>query len=323
MAKPESLMLSVLHATRKDRMVMRSLLNLIGGRAHGPDWQLLDEPGGDVTIIDVDSSEGEQSWNRLIHETGALIAMTRERGFEAPVVLNKPLRSREFLSLLEKVSGSGALPAASANRTQAMDQVSDAPAGSPSDGAAGAEAGPGDEDSVAEPGMTLAEHLRRQTWAGPVALTSPGWPVLLIDPCSGTWFFDGSIGDLDPTRFARPIPPSAGVALSNSELVERIQGHRQRTLSELKWYAGLAQLPGRLHPELRGQNQFMLTQVPPEAMKNKLLHQLARIALRGPIDFERLLAESGQPEANVSAFLNACFCSGKLLINRTARAASF
>lgn len=323
MAKPETLMLSVLHAARKDRMVMRSLLNLVGGRADGPDWQLLDEPGGDVTIVDVDSADGEKTWNSLVHETGTLIAMTRQRGFEAPVVLNKPLRSREFLSLLERVAGSEALPTVGTTRPEEIDQSPDGPVDSPSDAAAGADSGSVDEASVAEPGMTLAEHLRRQTWPGPVALTSPGWPVLLIDPCSGTWFFDGSIGDLDPTRFARPIPASAGVALSNSELVERIQGHRQRTLSELKWFAGLAQLPGRLHPELRGDPQFMLTQVPPEAMKNELLHQLARIALRGPIDLERLLAESGQPEANVSAFLNACFCSGKLLINRTARAASF
>ncbi|MEE4639431.1 MAG: hypothetical protein V2J42_11905 [Wenzhouxiangella sp.] len=323
MAKPETLILSVLHAGSKDRMVMRSLLNLISGRGDAPEWHLTDEPGGDVTIIDVDNAAGEQAWAGLVHGAGASIAMTRQERFDASLVLGKPLRSREFLKLLSTMAESQSVTGPDAAAVEPGDlpasTVSDGPLGSSS--AAGPAAGgnmPADE-----PGLTLGDHLRCQTWPGPIALTSSGWPVLLIDPCSGTWFYDGSIGDLDPTRFALPIPASAGVALSNSELVERISGHRQRTLSELKWYAGLAQLPGRLHPELRGDPEFMLTQVPPEAMKNEQLHQLARITLRGPIDLERLLSESGQPEANVSAFLNACFCSGKLLINRTARAASF
>ncbi|HMA97996.1 MAG TPA: hypothetical protein VKO38_00925, partial [Wenzhouxiangella sp.] len=229
-----------------------------------------------------------------------------------------PLRSREFLGLLDKLA-KGDLPEITepaGSGSEVQDSVDFAE-----------QAGTADEDSVSvpeqDPGLTLADHLRCQTWPEPIALTSPGWPILLIDSSSGSWFFDGSIGDLDPASFSQAMPASAGVSLSNSELVERIQGHRQRPLSELKWYAGLAQFPGRLHPELRGEPQFMLTQVPPEAMKNEQLHQLARITLRGPLDFKRLLEESDQPEANVAAFMNACFCSGKLLINRTARVASF
>ncbi|NDY95437.1 hypothetical protein G3I74_06830 [Wenzhouxiangella sp. C33] len=315
--------LSVLHAGSKDRMVMRSLLNLISGRSDGVDWHLSDEPGGDITIIDVDNSAGEQTWASLVHETGAVIAMTRRQAFDAPVRLQKPLRSREFLQLLGRVAGREAVPLAGPKRPAAVAPVTAEVTEPPATQSPVADAGRAEQDLASDADLTLADHLRCQTWSAPVALTSAAWPMLLIDPCSGTWFFDGSISDLDPAQFARPIPAAAGVALSNSELVERIQGHRQRTLSELKWYAGLAQLPGRLHPELRGEPEFMLTQVPPEAMKNELLHQLARIALRGPIDLERLLVESGQPEANVSAFLNACFCSGKLLINRTARAASF
>lgn len=318
MVMPETMTLSVLHAGGKDRMVMRSLLNLISGRGQGMDWHLTEEPGGDITIVDVDSAAGEKAWSSMVQDRGALVAMTRQAGFEAPVVLAKPLRSREFLELLARLAGQETVSPAVMNRSDAGLRARNESAPASSEAPPGAE--PGAEAPVVETGLTLADHLRCQTWPGPVALTSPGWPVLLIDPCSGTWFYDGSIGDLDPSRFGRPIPASAGVALSNSELVERIQGHRQRPLSELKWYAGLGQFPGRLHPQLRGEPQFMLTQVPSEAMKNELLHQLARIVLRGPIDLERLLAESGQPEANVSAFLNACFCSGKLLINRSVRA---
>lgn len=315
MAKPDPLVLSVLHAGRKDRMVMRSLINLISGSSDAVAWELSEDSGGDVTIVDVDSSAGEQEWRALLPHTGALIAMTRRADFEAPVLLAKPLRSREFRDLLARFAA-GEMPAVEAGRITSAQESEPLKA----DSAAASE---GDASSAVERGMTLADHLRGQSWEGPVALTYEGWPVLLIDSWSGSWFYDGSIGDLDPKSFAQQIPASAGVSLSNTELVQRIEGYRQRPLSELKWYAGLAQSPGRLHPDLHGDTQFMLMQVPPEAMKNELLHELARIALRGPISFQRLLEESEQPEANVSAFLNACYCSGKLLVNRSARAASF
>jgi len=315
MVKPEPLVLSVRHADRKDRMVMRSLINLISGRGDGVVWELSEELGGDVTIVDVDSSAGEQEWRSLLPQTGALIAMTRRAHFEAPTLLGKPLRSREFRELLARVA-QGDMPAIDPGRIASAAEPGEE---SPVSGADTEESA----SRSSEPGLTLADHLRGQTWGGPVALDCDGWPVLLIDPWSGSWFYDGSIGDLDPNSFARAMPASAGVSLSNTELVQRIEGHRQRPLSELKWYAGLAQLPGRLHPDLHGDAQFMLMQVPPEAMKNELLHELARITLRGPISFRRLLEESEQPEANVAAFLNACYCSGKLLVNRSARAASF
>jgi hypothetical protein len=318
MAKPEHLVLSVLHAGRKDRMVMRSLINLISGRDNAPSWAISEDPGGDVTIVDVDSAAGEQAYRGMVDSTGALVAFSRSSDFQASAVLGKPLRSREFLGLLEQLA-EGNAPATTALTEVATeaDEVTDV-----ADSQAAADAR-SESSQASDPGLTLADHLRCQTWPDPIALTSRGWPVLLIDSSSGSWFYDGPIGDLDSARFSELMPPSAGVTLSNSELVERIHGHRQRPLSELKWYAGLAALPGRLHPELFGDPQFMLTQVPPEAMKNEQLHQLARITLRGPLGFEQLLEESGQPEANVAAFLNACFCSGKLLINRTSQASSF
>ena len=297
---------------------MRSLLNLVSGRTEGLEWQLSVEPGGDVTIVDVDSAAGRQTWAEQQPNTEMLVALTSRGDTGADQVLKKPLRSREFLGLLGRLAGTEFVPAGQPGaRPSRLARTSEFGPGSSSEKAeSGEPADGGRGPEIREEGLTLAEHLREGTWSGPIALTSPGWPVLLIDPCSGTWFFDGSIGDLDPDHFARPIPASAGVALTNAELVERVQGHRQRNLSELKWYAGLAHSPGVLHPALRGGVKFMLTQVPSEAMKNELLHDLARIVLRGPTDLQGLLEESGQPEPNVVAFLNACFCSEKLLVNR-------
>ncbi len=317
MPETETLYLSVIHAGAKDRMVMRSLLNLVNGRSSGVLWELQDGVGGDVTIIDVDSEQGRESWSELHKHSTRLVALSVDKHFAADSLLLKPLRAREFLGLLNRLAAGETAASAGSVPESAAD-------GSPAEGGVAEDASARAVPTPMEAArLTLADHLRRQTWQGPVVLTESGWPLLLIDPGSGAWFYDGSIGDLDPGQFARPLPDSAGVSLTSAELVERIQGHRQRPLSELKWYAGLAQLPGRLHPDLNAELQFMLAQVPSEAMQNESLHRLAQILLRGPVDLTELIAESGQPEANVSVFLNACYASGKLLINRDWRAAGF
>lgn len=317
----ETFLLSVRHVGAKDRMVMRSLLNLVNGRGGAVAWELLEGDGGDVTIIDVDSAEGLSTWQDASGEGRVLLALTSNKRFQARTVLHKPLRAREFLSLLEQlVGGEPVFEAQMAPDAQGAALPTGVVSTEPEPPAQEQGA---DRLSAGASGLSLADHLRLQTWQGPIVLTEPGWPLLLIDPGSGAWFYDGSIADLDPKRFSRALPDTAGVPVRSAELVERIQGHRQRPLSELKWYAGLGQMPGRLHPELAGEVEFMLTQVPAEAMQNEQLHRLAQIVLRGPIDLQELLAESGQPEPHVVAFLNACFASGKLLLNRDRRRARF
>ncbi len=308
MAKDE-LTVSVVGVGAKDCMVMRSLLNLANGRGSGPAWSLLEDGRGDVIVIDVDSETGQAEWPDMRAATN-VIALSADKHFDAPAHLAKPLRAREFFAVLERVAG--------VSQPQVRAEVAK-PAPVPP--AAAAE--PRKQPATIERGRTLADHLRLQTWSGPVLLSHEGWPMLPIDPGSGAWFFDGSISDLKPEQFARPIPGSAGVALSSAELVERVRGHRQRPLSELKWFAGLAQSAGKLHPDLKGDVQFMLVHAPAEAMENRTLHQLAQIVLRGPITLAQLIAESGEPEATVHAFLNACYASGKLLINSDWRAAAF
>ncbi len=304
--------LSALNVGPKDMMVMRSLLNLANGRDGSDSWQISVDTGGDVSIVDIDSEGGESLLEEQNQISPLVIALTSRKEFRGRFVLHKPLRSREFLKMLNKLASGDydALPETESD----SETIAAAPSG----------------NSVWPPmpspqagHYTLAEHLRRQTWKKPVVITRPGWPLILIDPGSGAWFFDGSISDLAPPMFAEPMPDSAGVPVSNAEFVDRVQGHRQRPLSELKWFAGLAQARGQLHPDLIGEVQFMLTQVPSEAMKNEQLQQLAQILIRGPITLEELHQESGQPPGNVMAFLNASFTSGKLLVNRVARVASF
>lgn len=298
---PEELTLSVLETGHKELTVMRSLLNLAGSGAGEPGWQVTDAPGGDFTIVDVDSPEGLQRWESLREEGIDPVALTRDRDFGADHVLQKPLRSRDFLELLGSLRQApqhAPRPEPVAPVWQSWEQ--------------------------ADPQLaTLAEHLRRQTWTSPVILMHPGWPELIIDPGSGTWFYDGSISDVTPRLFSEDIPASAGVVLSSVELAERVGEMSQRPLSELKWYAGLAQSRGKLHPDLIGEIELMLTQAPAQAMDVEAYQRLTRILIREPVTLDSLHRKSGEPVETVVSFLNACYTAGRLLVNQTARAVSF
>ena len=298
---PESLTLSVLHAGPKELTVMRSLLNLAGSE---PSWDVTDRIGGEFTVIDVDSADGAETWEAAGGDD--VIALTRQRDFPARLVLRKPLRSRQFLELLSRLAN---------GEPQSEEADEEVPRASAEPIWEGWD--PSDE------GWTLAEHLRRGTWSSPVMLCVKGWPELIMDPGSGTWYYDGAITDLTPVMFAQPLADSAGVPIDSEALVERTAGMHQRSLAELKWFAGLAQSRGKLHPDLIGGYEFMLTQVPPLAIHNERFQRLAQSLIRAPITLDDLHQQSGEAVETVAAFLNACYTSGRLLINQSARAASF
>src|SRR5690625_7290860 len=98
---PETLKVSVLSAGARERTVMRSLLAIAGSRDDGRGWQVTEEQGGDLTVVDVDSQEGETLWLALRERGTRLVALTARRAFAADRVLREPLRSRAFLDRLK------------------------------------------------------------------------------------------------------------------------------------------------------------------------------------------------------------------------------
>lgn len=309
---PKAYTLSLLEVGHRERTVMRSLLNLAGAGASDAVWRVTDTAGGDVTIVDVDSEAGQARWQALAAGGGDVVALSRRSDFPADAVLRKPLRPRAFLDLLE-------------NRVVRSQSLADDPLPDLPELALESEHVEwlGMETHPDPERMTLAEHLRLRTWRQPVMLQAEGWPALVIDPGSGSWYYEGSMADMAPERLAEPLPASAGRPVSSRELAERSARVGRRKLSELKWFAGLAQSRGRLHPDLLGEVQFMLTQAPAEAMANERFTALARILIRAPLGLEELHARSGEAAENIAAFLNACYTTGRLLLNRSARAAGF
>ncbi|HLR87496.1 MAG TPA: hypothetical protein VK064_06440 [Wenzhouxiangella sp.] len=307
---PETLKVSVLSAGARERTVMRSLLAIAGSRDDGRGWQVTEEQGGDLTVVDVDSQEGETLWLALRERGKRPVALTARRDFAADRVLRKPLRSRAFLDLLKTFDEP---EDQDASQTETQPEIV-------------AENGHQwlSMERPADSGMaTLAEHLRRQTWTSPVMLQPSGWPRLIIDPGSGSWFFDGPLSDMKPQMFAQLISADDGHPVSSSDLVAEVESEVRRPLRELKWFAGLAQSRGRLHPDLAGEATFMLTQAPGEAMENDRFAKLARILIRAPMGVDELHRESGEAAENIAAFLNACYTTGQLLVSRQAEVVGY
>src|SRR5690625_3145777 len=128
---------------------------------------------------------------------------------------------------------------------------------------------------------------------------------------------------MKPQMFAQLISADDGRPVSSSDLVAEVESEVRRPLRELKWFAGLAQSRGRLHPDLVGEATFMLTQAPGEAMENDRFARLARILIRAPMGVEELHRESGEAAENIAAFLNACYTTGQLLVSRQAEVVGY
>src|SRR5690625_7159407 len=97
---PETLKVSVLSAGARERTVMRSLLAIAGSRDDGRGWQVTEEQGGDLTVVGVDSQEGETLWLALRERGKRPVALTARRDFAEDSVLRKPLRARAMIDCL-------------------------------------------------------------------------------------------------------------------------------------------------------------------------------------------------------------------------------
>lgn len=94
--------------SENDELVLQSLINIIDLRSNAH-WSYAPGESANVLIIDVDSTEGRQFWDRLdtLDQNKIAIAYgVNQQGLSGYTryALDKPLRSKKVLDLLEKVS---------------------------------------------------------------------------------------------------------------------------------------------------------------------------------------------------------------------------
>lgn len=286
---PQKKVLSAVEVSNKDLMVLRSLMNLMN-RELEDHWELSEQTGGDVALIDVDTETGATLWEHLARDGDPAIALSRQRKFPARFVLHKPLRSREMIRVLNELTTAASTPA-SQEGWQAM-VLGHKPQH-----------------------LTLAEHLRRHTWNAPVMLNGSQKPAVLIDPGSGAWYCRGELDELEPL-FDTTLSPDVAKKLTSSEFVDRCSNMTQRPLSDLQWRAGLSQSRGAVHPDLVGAVNLMLTHVPRQARQTDRHMRLAQCLTRGPQTLEDLKEATNEDTETIAGFVNACYACGYLLVNR-------
>ncbi len=285
----DSLRLGLMHVNSKDRMVLNSLLELIGARG-GQSWSLAGGTDAQAVMVDVDSPEGRQIWPELDQNDMPRIALTRRRDFSASLVLTKPIRSQPLVRVLEDVLDALENPI----------NTADWPV---------IEFDPRD-------GLPLAECLRRRVWDGPVLLGGGDLAELSIDPGAGAWYFGASDRELI-MLIRRSYVAEDGHLLSSPGLLDHTYGLEPRKLSDLKWRTGIALSSRALHPELVGPVEFMLPQIPLQALSDTAFSRQARILTRQRLGVDQLVDASQAEPGDVVAFLNACHICGYLVVMRS------
>ncbi len=284
----EPLTLATLQVEQKDILVLKSLLSLAEapGRDH---WEVAEGGEGYARVVDVDRPEGEALWEDLAQDDGLNVAFSRKRGFPARYLLHKPLRMGELLKVLDELAAAASEQTErDAWRAMMLNRPDNA--------------------------LPLSEHLRRRVWHQAVELSFEGLPSVFIDPGAGVWYSTATDRQLSE-MLECSFPADQARPLCTQALVDATANLNQQNLTNLKWRAGLAQSCGELHPDLAGPVEFMLPQIPLQALSDTSYTRQARVLLSGPLSADQLMASSQSELADVAEFLNACYACGFLLVS--------
>ncbi|GAB4193708.1 MAG: hypothetical protein Tsb002_24420 [Wenzhouxiangellaceae bacterium] len=288
-----TLTLSTAGLSAKDHTVLKSLFSLMERELEQP-WQLTPEAHGDMFLVDVDSADGRSLWGQLNLEKGSqCAALTRDRDFNAPFLLHKPLRTRELLRLLNEYS-----TAAHGEAEQGMWRTLVL--------------------SHKPEHYTLAEHLRRRSWSGPVMLRRIGAKDLVIDPGSGSWYANAELDDLLP-HLTTELGAQEAYPLGQRDLLHYSNKLSRQSLIDLQWYAGLSVGGGQLHPDIQTDDRIGMMRVAPQVKANPVHQQLAQILIEQPCTPDELAQRSGAPVDDIARFLNACLFCGWLIVDTSGR----
>lgn len=286
----ETLTLSTAGLSSKDHVVLKSLFSLVE-RELQQNWRLTPDADGDIFLVDVDSDDGRSLWGQLSNTPGhKCAAVTRDRDFQAPHLLHKPLRRHELLKLLNEYTV--------------------------------AAHGPAEEDAWKpltshhrEDHYTLAEHLRRRSWTSGVLLRRTGAPDLVLDPGSGSWYAECELSSLVP-YLNYEIGLHEAYPLGQRDLLEFSKHLPRRSLIDLQWYAGLSLGNGQLHPDIPPHARVGMMRVPHQAKANGDHCRIAEVLIKGPATPEQLVERCQLPVNVVARFLNACLFCGWLIVDQ-------
>ncbi len=295
-------------------------------------WTFSDTPQGAVVIVDLDSDQGPQEWERLATLDCIRVAFTTQPD-SVPVgamALKKPLRSTELLPLLNRL-GNDLLTQMTAMSAAPTPTVSAEPLAQPRVVAPSTTSANNNDTPSRRPEPPVAKQpikasaiqhgfipesshpllklLHTATNTSGLHTITAERRVLLLDPHKRRYHVLQGGTDLQPLFY------------SSNVLVNKQTGNElplpHHDLEVAIWQALLSLTPARLLPELEGVS-YRLRRWPDfkRLGHDGSLVRPTMVLTRQAISFEQLVQSSGVPAARLPGFLNACFALGYLEASR-------
>ncbi|MFC4729667.1 hypothetical protein [Coralloluteibacterium thermophilus] len=251
-------------------------------------WAVAAEADADVVVIDLDSMAGHMTWLRMRNGPQALIGISDAPRDDVGISLVRPVSGR---ALADALAGLGLPPA----RT----------AGPGPHAAAVAVAAAAPEALSAGASRSLSDLLATAT--GPLRLSVPDAPPLVIDPADDSWIGDGAL---------KPYLPYATAALGADAIVPAtaadLQGTRQ-SLARLRWLAGLGQADEVRAEAEAAPVRWRLRHWPQTEREFPRHLRIASVMMKGPETLQMIAAKAGAGEEDVAAFIAAGLATGTVL----------
>jgi hypothetical protein len=291
----------------------------------GDRWLITSEAQAGVLVIDMDSIYGQMSLMKALGTGKVLVGLTEGARADTDFLLSRPLTATGLATLLGQIGGQVPSvaapepeePAETTAHTPEPEEPAEISANTPEPADPGPGAEPAPEPVPDPPPAETADHsprladlLRPGALPGPVRLSRPDAPDLVLDPATRTYLGAAAL---------KPLLPYLHAALDELQLAPVDQDELpglaaalggSQPWSRLVWLDALIGGHGALAAQAGPSEHFRLLRWPQIEREFPRHFRLATVMMKEPATITQIAALSGVPMAEVIDYVNACLATG-------------
>jgi hypothetical protein len=296
-------------------------------RRAGDAWALIGASDADMLIVDVDSMYGHMTWLKLHNSGRIVVALSNSEKADGDHLLLRPVTTDKLAALLAQHAGTSVAPASArsepapvappapepviARPAPVAPVTRAAPEPAPAAAPAPAPAPAPPPEPVAPPrDPMLGDYLAAGALPGPVKLTLPDSPPLVLDPQSRTYLGPAVLKGFVPYGKA-VIRADDWTAVTPHEF-ERLKTELGgvQPYARLQWLAALVAGEGRLAPGYDPNLKYKLLKWPQIEREFPKHFRIATAMMKGPQLLTEIAEASTVALAEVTDFVNANLATG-------------